>query len=502
MRVKLYYKIFAAFLLTSIIVVVLMIGIMRFYVARNFTDFIHKEALERLDNLTIELSNEYQLNGWQRLQDDPMIWRQILRATLPRKGSDRRWSAYRPDNVQRETHPNPPATFKDRPETEIRDTPPAPPEVFIRRGLNLFNVNKQHIAGRKTENDFHNYSLREITVDGKIVGWLGFPKRELLSHPRVERFLKQQTRVFWLIGSGILLLAAVVAFMLSKHLLAPIKQLTDGTRALADRKFETRIQVRTKDELGQLADDFNHMAATLKKYEVSRQQWITDISHELRTPIAILKGEIEALQDGVRVLDNQAVGSLMAEVAHLNKLVEDLHLLSRADTQSLKSKREPVNPLAVLRRALDAFHNRFGGKNIDIHLELADEQKNTIPGDTDGLTRLFFNLFENTLKYTDSPGKLVIRGACTNKQLVITFEDSGPGVPVSALPRLFDRLFRVEQSRSRSSGGSGLGLSICKEIVACHSGEIQAAKSALGGLLITIRFPLNEIVFSSGRNGN
>ena len=492
MRVKLYYKIFAAFLLTSIMVVVLMVGIMRFYVAHNFTDFIHKEALERLDNLTLELSNEYQLNGWQRLKKDPQIWRQLVRAALPRRERDRRWSSNRPDNVHRETRPKPPAFNEDRPETEIKNRPPPPPEVFVRRGLNLFDANKQNIAGRQIKNSIHEYSLREITVDGKIVGWVGFPKRELLSHPRVEKFLKQQTRVFWLIGSGILLLAAVVAFMLSKHLLAPIKQLTDGTRALADRKFETRIQVRTRDELGQLADDFNHMAETLKKYEVSRQQWITDISHELRTPIAILKGEIEALQDGVRVLDNHALGSLMAEVAHLNKLVEDLHLLSRADTRSLYSKREPVNPLAVLESALDAFQNRFSGKNIDIHLELADELKNTIPGDTDGLTRLFFNLFENTLKYTDSPGKLVIRGACTDKQLVITFEDSGPGVPESALPRLFDRLFRVEQSRSRSSGGSGLGLSICKEIVTCHSGKIQAAKSALGGLLITIRFPLND----------
>ena len=502
MRVKLYFKIFAAFLLTSIIVVVLMIGIMRFYVARNFTDFIHKEALDRLDNLTIELSNEYQLNGWQRLKNDPQIWRQLVRAALPRRERDRRWSPYRPDNVQRETRPKPPEINEDRPETEIKNGPPPPPEVFVRRGLNLFDANKQHIAGRKIENDLQVYSLRDISVGGKIVGWVGFPKRELLSHPRVEKFLKQQTRVFWLIGSGILLLAAVVAFILSKHLLAPIKQLTDGTRALANRKFEARIQVRTKDELGQLADDFNHMAETLKKYEVSRQQWITDISHELRTPIAILKGEIEAFQDGVRVLDNQAVGSLMAEINHLNKLVEDLHLLSRADTRSLYSKRKPVNPLAVLKSALDTFRNRFSDKNIDIHLELVGGQKIIILGDTDGLTRLFFNLFENTLKYTDSPGKLVIRGACTDKQLSITFEDSSPGVPESTLPRLFDRLFRVEQSRSRSSGGSGLGLSICKEIVACHSGEIQAAESALGGLSITIKFPLNEFVFNTGRNAN
>lgn len=493
MRVKLYYKIFAAFLLTSIMVVVLMIGIMRFYVARNFTDFVHKDALERLDNLTIELSNEYQLNGWQRLKNDPNIWRQILRTALPRKEFDRIRPPHRPDGIYRGIPPNPPGFNENLPKTEIRGRRSLPPEVFLRRGLILFDAHKQYLAGRQIETGMHDYSLREIAVNGEIVGWLGLPKRELLSHPRVEQFLKQQTRVFWLIGAGILLLAAAVAFILSKHLLAPIKQLTDGTRALAARKFETRIQVRTKDELGQLADDFNHMAETLKKYEVSRQQWITDISHELRTPIAILKGEIEALQDGVRVLDDHALDSLKAEVAHINKLVEDLHLLSRADTRSLNSKKDPVDPLVVLKSAVDAFRHRLNGKSIDIHLELADEKK-IIPGDTDWLTRLFFNLFENTLKYTDSPGKLVVRSACTDKQLAISFEDSGPGVPEYALPRLFDRLYRVEQSRSRSSGGSGLGLSICKEIVACHSGEIQATKSALGGLLITIKFPLNGFV--------
>ena len=233
------------------------------------------------------------------------------------------------------------------------------------------------------------------------------------------------------------------------------------------------------------------MAETLKRYEVSRQQWITDISHELRTPIAILKGEIEAIQDGVRHLNREALYSLKVEVAHLNKLVEDLHLLSRADTRSLSNKREPVEPLAVLKRAIDAFRNRFNGKNIDIQIELEDEHPILVAGEADWLNRLYFNLLENTLKYTDSPGKLVIRSICNDKQLAISFEDSGPGVPEEALPRLFDRLYRVEKSRNRSSGGSGLGLSICKEIVAHHDGEIQAKKSQLGGLLVVIELPLN-----------
>jgi two-component system sensor histidine kinase BaeS len=494
MRVKLYYKIFAAFFLTSIMVVGLMIGIMRFYVARNFTDFVHKEALERLDNLTVRLANEYQLNGWQRLEEDPQIWRKIVRAALPRKELIRPQKGREPVKTKKGWQPSRAPRNDEKSDEQFRKRPHPPPAIFLRRGLSLFDVQKRLIAGRPIESGIDNYSLREITERGQTIGWVGFPKREIMSSPRVQEFLKQQTRVFWLIGGGILLLAATVAFVLSKHLLAPIKQLTDGTQALTSRKFDTRIHVHANDELGQLANDFNHMAQTLKEYEISRQQWITDISHELRTPIAILKGEIEAIQDGVRDLTSEALDSLMSEVTHLNKLVEDLHVLSRADAQSLTNKKESIDALAVLQRSLDAFKNRLSGHRIDIDLDIDDQHQIFINGDADWLIRLYFNLFENTLKYTDSPGKLVIRGGYSDNKLEISFEDSGPSVPPDTLSRLFDRLYRVEKSRNRSSGGSGLGLSICKEIVAHHDGNIKAQKGPLGGLKIVITFPVISII--------
>ncbi len=469
-----------------------MIGIMRFFVARNFTEFVHKESLERLDDLTAELSNEYQQhNGWQRLKDNPKIWRRLMRSALPHKKFDRFGPPRENDDFRQE---RPPRAKGRSPVESARHKPPPPPAAFLRRGLSLFDANKQFVAGKYSGYGTANYSLREITSDGQTIGWLGLHRKELVSHPKVGKFLKQQTRAFLLIGGGILLLAAAVALILSKHLLAPINQLTAGTRALASRKFETRIQVRTQDELGQLAQDFNRMADHLKRYEDMRQQWITDISHELRTPIAILKGEIEAMQDGVRNLDRDALESLKTEVAFLNKLVEDLHLLSRADMQSLTNQKNPVAPLEILGNAIDTFRNRLKDQQINLEYTFISEEKIIIAGDADWLTRLFFNLFENTLKYTDSPGKLVIRCDCTDRDLLIIIEDSGPGVPVEALPRLFDRLYRVEKSRSRSLGGSGLGLSICKEIVASHGGEIQAARSTLGGLLIRMTFPLKEYI--------
>ncbi len=274
MGIKLYYKIFGAFLLTSVLVVALMIGIMRFYVTRNFTDYVNNEALERLSALRVELKEEYERHqGWQRLKDDPLLWERMLRSNPLLKGVDRR---KRP--LESEAYKN-----QSSAERSAGMRPPKPRDRLARfaRGLALFDAQKQHVAGGRPGRPLNSYTLNVIKVNAKTAGWLGLHKREHLSNPLVVAFLKRQSQAFYLIGGPILLLAAVVAFLLSKHLLAPIKQLTAGTQALSSRQFTKRIDVQSQDELGQLAADFNTMAQTLEKYEHMRQQWISDISHEL-----------------------------------------------------------------------------------------------------------------------------------------------------------------------------------------------------------------------------
>jgi two-component system sensor histidine kinase BaeS len=281
-----------------------------------------------------------------------------------------------------------------------------------------------------------------------------------------------------------------VAFLLSKHLLAPIRKLTAGTQALASRRFDTRIEVETIDELGQLAADFNTMAQTLEQYERMRQQWISDIAHELRTPLSILSGEVEALQDGVREVNPDTLDSLSSEARHLSKIINDLHELSLADAGVLSIKKEPVDPVPVLNATLRHFRIRFEENQITVENNLRNDGSVTVIGDADRLQQLFSNLLENTLRYADSSGTLKIWQACTENRLMLYFEDSGPGVPEEALEHLFDRLCRVDKSRSRAKGGSGLGLSICKSIVNALGGEIRAANAASGGLRIEIELPL------------
>jgi two-component system sensor histidine kinase BaeS len=483
MKFKLSYKIYVAFLLTSLMVVALMVGIIRFYVARNFTDYVNKSRLERYSDVTGALATEYRTHkGWQTLKNNPGRWAELLRSSLPRQVFDLRRRLPRPPGIENKGSGG---------SAQKMPLPMSPGRIRrLARRLAVFDADKQHIAGGRAGVSYVGYTLQEITVSGQTAGWLGLHKREPLANPLAVGFLKQQTQALYLIGGAILVLAAIVAFFLSKHLLAPIRKLTAGTQALASREFDTRIEVESGDELGQLAADFNTMAQTLEQYERLRQQWISDIAHELRTPLSILSGEVEALQDGVREVNPDTLDSLRAEARHLSKIVNDLHELSLADAGVLSIKKEPLDPGPVLKEILSHFQTRFEENQITVENHVANDPPVTVTGDADRLQQLFSNVLENTLRYADSPGTLKIWQACTENRWTLLFEDSGPGVPAEALERLFDRLYRVDKSRSRKQGGSGLGLSICRSIVNTLGGEIRAANAASGGLRIEIELPM------------
>ncbi len=482
MRFKLSYKIFAALALMSLLVVALMVGLIRFYVARNFADYVNRSLLDRYSDVATALTAEYQTHkGWQVLKDNPGRWHEILRASLPRKDFDLGKFPPRPPEIENK--------ISDSSSKKMPSPRPFRRIQRLARKLALFGADKQHITGGRARVSYDGYTLQAIAVDGQTVGWLGLHKREHLANPLAVGFLTQQSQMLYIIGGGILLLAAIVAYLLSEHLLTPVQKLTAGTQALTSRQFDTRIEVESKDELGQLAADFNTMALTLEKYERMRQQWISDIAHELRTPLSILCGEIEALRDGVREVNRDTLDSLYSEARHLSEIVNDLHELSLADTGALSIKKVPINPAAVLKETLGHFKQGFAENQIKIENSLENHHPTTIIGDADRLRQLFSNLVKNTLRYADAPGILKIGQVCTANRLILFFEDSGPGVPEGALDRLFDRLYRVDRSRSRAQGGSGLGLSICKSIVIALGGEIRATNGNSGGLRIEVELP-------------
>ncbi len=553
LRLTLPLKFFLAFLMSSLTIVILMIVIMQYFAYLNFTDYVRTTEIRRLNELSDMLSEEYQLGeGWDLLRNNRERWRYLLRPLHPGPGNspprpprklsslhaavpDQDWQQDRPprppgndhfrnnrdrrqppprnDRFRRRPPPpddeqfrsnegnrrGPPPNNKlsqkeglrtqSRPPREDRKPGNRPPRFGIEHRLTLFDINKKTVAGPASSPIDH--TLKNIISDNQTVGWLGLKKEDQLTQPLDIAFLKQQAQAFYMTGALMLTLAAITAFFFARHLLAPIKQLTAGTRALKSRNFESRIPVKSKDELGQLASDFNQMAQTLENYEQMRHQWISDIAHELRTPLSVLQGEIEALQDGVRQINPDTLSSLHTEVSHLTRLVCDLHDLSLAESGSLHYSLEPVAPLALVRDIIKKFRPLFEARKIVLLDELDNEISQTIPGDSNRLVQVFSNLFENSLRYTEPPGTLKIRSSITSSGISLYFEDSAPGVSHESLKKLFDRLYRVDKSRSRAHGGSGLGLAICKSIIEAHNGTIRALKSPLGGVLFEITLPHN-----------
>jgi two-component system sensor histidine kinase BaeS len=474
MRTRLSYEIFGVFLLASLVLVILTIAALRFFFYVGFQEYVHKKDLQKLPYVAQVLEREYTRPGaWNKLKGNPDAWYEILSAA---------------STLQRSADENP----KDR--NRDQGDKSAGLKTKKKRGHRywqeffLLDEKKKVLAGNPGDKDTEE--ILELKVDGRTVGWLGVRIRSPKWSPLDVAFMEQQFRMFYIMGAGVFLLAALISILLSKRLLGPIKKLTQGTQALASRRFDTRIGVRTSNELGRLAHDFNQMAETLETYEKMRQDWISDISHELRTPLAILQGEIQALQEGVRSVTPESIDSLKAEIDNLAKLVEDLHLLALADSEGLVKREDQIRPLKILAQQVEAFKEQMNRRKITVRMDLKGAESLQVIGDEDRLGRVFSNILQNSLQYTDSPGTLDIRAVDKADRMEITFEDSPPGVPDEALGRLFDRLYRVDASRSRTLGGSGLGLSIARQIVKSHGGTITASHGSAGGIKVTITLPL------------
>jgi two-component system sensor histidine kinase BaeS len=272
----------------------------------------------------------------------------------------------------------------------------------------------------------------------------------------------------------------------------PIQAMAAATHDIASGKYTTRFSFSSTDEIGQLARDFNAMALTLEKHEKERRQWVVDISHELRTPVAVLQGEIEALLDGIHNITPETICSLLAETIRLQRLVEDLYQISLSDLGTLSYRKENLDLVTVLRNSIESYRAEFDRKSIALKENISSNTKAIGFADRERLRQLFINLLENSLRYTDAGGILEIRAEVSGDFITIEFQDSKPGVSAEDMERLFERFYRVEGSRNRSSGGAGLGLTISKKIVDAHEGIISAHSSPLGGLLILFSMPVFE----------
>jgi two-component system, OmpR family, sensor histidine kinase BaeS len=363
----------------------------------------------------------------------------------------------------------------------VRETVGLPP-VAIDPRLMLFDAQRDQLIGRPES--VSRAVLKPISLEKKIVGYLGYLPRPDVLESLERLYLSRQHGAFAAIALGMLAAALLLGAGLSSWLAGRIHRLADATQSLIQGNYGVRLQAKGHDELARLASDFNTLAQTLEAARQARQQWIADIAHELRTPLSILRGEIEALQDGVRPLTQDAVGSLAQEAGRLARLVEDLHTLSLSDLGALSYHMEPVDLGELASEAIEAQQRALAEKGLKLELSISPNVM--IRGDEGRLSQVFANLLQNSLRYTDASGVVAVR---VEPDARVLWEDSAPGVPEHDLPRLTERLFRVEGSRNRASGGSGLGLAIARAIVQAHGGTLTASASPLGGLRIEMRFP-------------
>ena len=332
-----------------------------------------------------------------------------------------------------------------------------------------------------------------VKYQGETIAWVSTKKRSAISGGLEKNFYHQQQRNFMWIVLWVTLLSFVLAWFLVRHLLTPLKRLENAANSLQQGDYTTQIEVEGEDELANLSERFNELSLSLQRQKENREQWLSDISHELRTPISVLRSEIEALQDGIRQPEPRYIDSLHSQVQNLSQLVNDLYQLSLSDAGLQFDLSERIDVQKILAMSCSQYLIRCQEREIQLDTFIDLKEATHIMGDQQSLIQLFSNLLENSLRYTDAAGKLRVELKVKNDQLKICIEDSMPGVPDNALPKLFERLYRVDESRSRLSGGSGLGLTICETIVHAHQGKISASHSPLGGLAITINLPLPSV---------
>jgi two-component system OmpR family sensor kinase/two-component system sensor histidine kinase BaeS len=330
-----------------------------------------------------------------------------------------------------------------------------------------------------------------IQVDGRLAGYLlaeggmGFNSSD-------ERFLLNRlTRAAFtasLIAGGVSLL---LALLLTYSLMRPVRLLTKAAKRLGAGDLTQRVPVNGKDELAVLAQAFNHMADSLQQSEESRRSMTADIAHELRTPLAVERANLEALQDGIYPLTPENLAPILEQNLLLTRLVEDLRTLALAESGQLKLERTPTHLPELVDKVAERFRPQAAGREIELRTGTCMPEADTMQADVDPqrIEQILSNMISNALRYTPDGGWVELRCAQEKGKALIILQDSGPGIPPEALPHVFERFYRADRSRSRSEGGSGLGLAIARQLAEAQGGSLTAANAPQGGAQFTLSLP-------------
>lgn len=327
-----------------------------------------------------------------------------------------------------------------------------------------------------------------IQVNGEAAGILIIPDAQAGS-PLDYEFLRRLNGSIFIGAIATLFLALLAGILLSRSISRPIRELTKATHNMANGELGQHVPIRSRDEIGELAQSFNKMSSDLAHSFNLRKQMTADIAHELRTPLTLILGHAEGVKDGVLEPSRENFEIIREEAERLDHLVRDLRTLSLADAGELSVDFQPVDANALMIDVHAHYLTLFNQKRIalDLNLDTAILQADIDP---ERFSQVLNNILDNALHHTPEGGRVELKTQLTEDRIQLSVKDSGEGVASEEAQHLFDRFYRVDESRNRNDGGSGLGLAIAKSIVEMHKGRIWAESEKGNGLTVFIQLPI------------
>ncbi len=342
----------------------------------------------------------------------------------------------------------------------------------------------------------HLGTVEQISHSGNMAGQQGSKSIEETGEQRIafrENLYTQFQDSFREAISWSALTAGITALTLSLYLsklvIIPVRAMTSASRRISEGHYDERVQDQGEDELGQLAHSFNQMAEKLETVEEMRRQLIGDVAHELRTPLTTIKGSVEALEDGVLPASAETYTQILHEAERLNHLVDDLQELSRVEAGAYEMNLSSTEIASVIETIQKRFGYQFEEKGISFKKNLQPNLP-SIQADEPRIVQILTNLLTNALSYTPKGGEIKLEATLVENAVQISVKDNGVGIPPEHLAHIFTRFYRVDKSRSRHAGGSGIGLTITKHLVEAHGGRIWVESDGEGlGSTFILRLP-------------
>ncbi len=479
MRLRIAHQL-SLLLATAVVLAVLVVGVLSVWNLRSgFADYLRQRDQEQLTRLLKLVERRAAANGGMEwLRGDREAMRELMDEFTGRQGRGR--------------PPGPPGFDPQRPRPDRLLPPPPgqmPPAGNFPERVQILDAHGGRLAGREPPPGVER-SIRAVKMEGVTVATI-----VLAAEPEPDgvdaHFLQRQYSGLALVALGTIAISVLAALWVAGRWSRPLRALQLASRDIASGRRTTRLQPTGALEIAQLMEDVNSMTAELERLESARRIWIAQISHELRTPLSVLRGEIESIEDGARQPTAAVISNLRDEVLQLGRLVDDLHTLSVADLQGLPCNFVDGDADTALRRVCQRFEAPAQERGLQLVFPLAAASPILVRWDFGRIEQLMGNLLSNCLRYTARPGSVHVAWSPQGQELVLTVDDTPPGVNPSDLGQLFEPLFRADRARQRDGAhGSGLGLSIVRSIVQAHRGTVQASASARGGLRISVRLPL------------